>query len=97
MKAKILAATALLFSVAIAPAVYAEDVVVVPGEVETYVREQPFDDTVTMEGDVVVGQSLPDSVVIRDIPDNDDYAYTVVNKRRVIVEPSTRKVIRVYD
>ncbi len=46
---------------------------------------------------VVVGQALPDTVVVTPIPDETGYAYAIVNDERVIVEPSTRKVIQVVQ
>ena len=46
---------------------------------------------------VVVGDPLPPSVELRVVPNHAEYRYAVVNDRRVIVEPSTRKVIRVID
>ena len=46
---------------------------------------------------VVVGEPLPPSVELRVVPNHTEYRYAVVNDRRVIVEPSTRRVIRVID
>ncbi|CAN7700411.1 DUF1236 domain-containing protein [Rhizobium rhizogenes] len=69
-----------------------------PQRVVTYVREQPLpDDAVVVRERVVVGQPLPETVIIRRVPENPKYAYAVVNHERVIVEPSSRKVIRVLD
>jgi hypothetical protein len=76
---------------------FAQEVVVVPDEVDHYVVEQPYDDPVMLDEDVVVGEELPDTVVIHRVPDYDDYGYTVVNRHRVIVEPSTRRIIKVYE
>lgn len=68
--------------------------VVVPGEVRTYVtgHEVP---SATYEGDVAIGSELPSSVEVYPVPSNSDYAYTVVNKQRVIVSPHTHKVIEI--
>lgn len=73
-----------------------ESTVVVPGEVRTYVLEQQVP-SVVYEGDVVVGEPLPDTVEIHTIDNNPDYAYTVVNERRVIVNPQTRTVVQVLE
>ncbi|GAA4181477.1 DUF1236 domain-containing protein [Shinella granuli] len=73
-----------------------ESTVVVPGEVRTYVLEQDVP-SVAYEGDVVVGRVIPDAVEIHTIDGNADYAYTVVNERRVIVNPQTRTVIQVLE
>ena len=70
--------------------------VVLPGEVRTYVMEQQVP-SVVYEGDVIVGTTLPDTVEIHTVPNMDGYAYTVVNDRRVIVEPQTHRVIQVLE
>ncbi|WP_315835481.1 DUF1236 domain-containing protein [Bradyrhizobium prioriisuperbiae] len=46
---------------------------------------------------VVVGEPLPEYVEVRPVPRYRDYSYAVVNDRRVIVEPRTRRVIRVIE
>lgn len=70
--------------------------VVMPGEVRTYVMEQPAD-SMPYEGDVLVGEVLPDAVEVHPVQGYDDYAYTIVNERRVIVNPQTRTVIQVLE
>ena len=46
---------------------------------------------------VVVGEPLPRTVELRPVPNYTEYRYAVVNDRRVIVEPRTRKVIKIID
>jgi Protein of unknown function (DUF1236). len=70
--------------------------VVVPGEVRTYVMEQRVP-SVAYEGEIVVGAPLPEAVEVRTVDGYNDYAYTVVNERRVLVNPQTRTVIQVLD
>ncbi|MGV2098648.1 DUF1236 domain-containing protein [Rhizobium sp. 21-4511-3d] len=70
--------------------------IVLPGEVRTYVMEQQTP-SVVYDGDVVVGTALPDTVEVHTVPNMDGYAYTVVNDRRVIVEPQTHRVIQVLE
>lgn len=70
--------------------------VVLPGEVRTYVMEQPIE-SVPYEGDVLVGRVLPDTVEVRPIEGYDNYGYTIVNERRVIVDPQTHTVIQVLE
>jgi hypothetical protein len=53
--------------------------------------------SVVLQERVVVGEPLPPSVELRVVPNHAEYRYAVVNDRRVIVEPRTRKVIRVID
>lgn len=67
-----------------------------PAEVRTYVMDEHVPSVAVRER-VVVGEPLPGTVVIHRIPKHDEYAYAVVNNRRVIVEPSSRKVIKIYE
>lgn len=53
--------------------------------------------SVVVQENVVIGEPLPPSVELRVVPNHTEYSYAVVNERRVIVEPRTRKVIRVID
>ena len=46
---------------------------------------------------VVVGEPLPAEVELRPVPRHTEYRYAVVNDRRVIVDPRTRKVIKIID
>lgn len=97
MKAKLLAATMVAFSAFAVTQVRAETVYVVPDDADQYVTEQPYDDSVVYDEDFNEGEALPDTVVIRKVPNHDDLGYVVTNKRRIIVEPRTRKVIKVYN
>lgn len=62
--------------------------------VRTYVttQERP---SVVYDGDVAVGSRLPSSVEVYSVPDS-DYSYTVVNKRRYIVN-GDREVVEMVD
>ena len=53
--------------------------------------------SVVVQERVVIGEPLPPSVELRVVPNHAEYSYAVVNDRRVIVEPRTRKVIRVIE
>jgi Protein of unknown function (DUF1236) len=53
--------------------------------------------SVVVQERVVVGDPLPPSVELRVVPNHREYSYAVVNDQRVIVEPRTRKVIRVIE
>jgi len=65
-----------------------------PPPVVTYVEREDVP-SVTVEREVVVGRPLPETVVVHEIPDHPKYAYAVVNHERVIVEPHSRKVIKI--
>lgn len=60
-------------------------------EVRTYVRENPVE-PVYLEGEVVVGASLPETVEVREIPDY-EYRYVYVNGQPVLVEPGTNRIV----
>jgi len=69
-----------------------------PEKVVTYVREAPPPSSrVVVKEKIVVGHPLPQTVVVTPVPDNPTYGYAVVNDERVIVEPSSRKVIQVIN
>jgi Protein of unknown function (DUF1236) len=53
--------------------------------------------SVTVRERVVVGAPLPATVELRPVPNYTQYRYAVVNDRRVIVEPKTRKIIKIID
>jgi hypothetical protein len=74
----------------------AQTTVVLPGEVRTYVLEQQTP-SVVYEGEVVVGQPLPETVEIHTIPDQPDFAYAIVNEKRVIINPKTHTVVEVLQ
>jgi Protein of unknown function (DUF1236) len=57
-------------------------------------RDEP---SVVVRERVVVGEPLPPSVELRTVPSHTEYRYAVVNDRRVIVEPRTRKVIKIIE
>ena len=44
---------------------------------------------------VVVGEPLPQTVVLHEIPDTKTYVFASVNDQRVLVDPKTRVVIEV--
>jgi hypothetical protein len=67
-----------------------------PAEVRTYVTREKIPSTRIVER-VEVGQPLPATVELRTIPNHKEYVYAVVNDRRVIVEPSTRKIIQIIE
>lgn len=60
-------------------------------QVRTYVEENPVE-PVYLEGEVVVGATLPETVEVREIPDY-EYRYVYVNGQPVLVEPGTNRVV----
>lgn len=61
------------------------------------INSVPRDHSVVVHERVVVGEPLPPTVELRTVPQHTEYRYAVVNDRRVIVEPRTRKVVRILD
>jgi hypothetical protein len=53
--------------------------------------------SVVVEEPVAVGEPLPPVVELRPVPGYVEYRYAVVNNQRVIVEPRTRRVIRIIQ
>jgi hypothetical protein len=49
-----------------------------------------------VEEQIVVGEPLPDRVRVRPIP-RSEYRYALVNGRRVIVDPRTRRILRILS
>lgn len=69
-----------------------------PTKVVTYVEEQPMpQQRVVVQERVVVGEPLPESVMVEPVPDADGYAYAFVNDQRVIVEPDSRRVVQIIQ
>jgi hypothetical protein len=68
----------------------------IPNAVINAVPRDPAPHVVVRER-VVVGEPLPANVELRPVPNYTEYRYAVVNDRRVIVEPRSRKVIRIID
>jgi hypothetical protein len=46
---------------------------------------------------VVVGQVLPETVTVYPVPQYQQYDYTIINNHRVIIDPRTRRIVRVVD
>ena len=63
-------------------------------QVKTYVTTNRVD-PVYLEGEVVVGSTLPTNVKVYDIP-NYPKRYAYVNGRTVLVEPGTNRIVYVY-
>ncbi|WP_442581238.1 DUF1236 domain-containing protein [Mesorhizobium sp. ASY16-5R] len=64
-----------------------------PAQVRTYVADNRLE-PVYLDGEVVVGAKVPDTVQIREIPDY-KYSYVNVNGQEVLVEPATRQIVYV--
>ncbi|MDI3469499.1 MAG: hypothetical protein OJF62_001562 [Pseudolabrys sp.] len=67
-----------------------------PAPVITYVQREDIP-SVAVQEQVVVGEPLPATVELHTIPKYQHYRFAVVNHQRVIVEPRTRKVVKIID
>jgi hypothetical protein len=67
-----------------------------PAPVVTYVQREDIP-SVAVEQDVVVGEPLPATVTLHTVPQYKQYSYAVVNHKRVIVEPQSRKVVKIIE
>ncbi|BCJ89797.1 hypothetical protein IZ6_05320 [Terrihabitans soli] len=70
------------------------DIQIGPREREYIVREGR---SVTYDGPIAVGTVLPADVEFYTVPEVTTYRYAVVNDRRVIVEPSSRRIIQIVE
>jgi hypothetical protein len=68
----------------------------IPNAVITSIQGERAPSVVVRER-VVVGEPLPPAVELRPAPRYTEYRYAVVNDRRVIVDPRTRRVIKIID
>ena len=64
-------------------------------EIQTYITENP-QEAVVLDGEVVVGAGIPESVTLYEIPDQPDYRYVVVNNQPVLVNPTDRRIVYIY-
>lgn len=67
-----------------------------PREVITYVERERVP-SVTVQERVAVGEPLPTTVRLRAVPKHREFSYAIVNNQRVIVEPKTRRVVRIIE
>jgi hypothetical protein len=68
----------------------------IPNAVITSIQGERAPSVVVRER-VVVGEPLPPAVELRPVPRYTEYRYAVVNDRRVVVDPRTRRVIKIID
>lgn len=77
----------------------AEDVIITPEQdtvIHEYVKKQPLASVKIPGVELNIGTALPDTVELREVP-NVKYRYVVVDNRTVLVDPGTRKIVKVYN
>lgn len=104
MKVKfvLLAATAGLTMCAGVAVTSAQDVVISPEQdtvIREYVQKKPLASVSVPGVELNIGSTLPETVELHafeDVPDM-KYQYVVVDNKTVLVEPGTRKIVKIYN
>ena len=100
MKIATIAAFALIAGLSTA---WAEDVIVVSPEQDTvireYVKKKPLASISIPGVELNIGSTLPETVEVHSFDSSPDvkYKYVVVDNRTVLVDPGTRKIVKVYE
>ena len=77
----------------------AEDIIIQPEQdtvIREYVKKQPLASVKLPGVELIVGTALPDTVELHEVP-NVKYRYVVIDNRTVLVDPGSRKIVKVYD
>ncbi|MER9480737.1 DUF1236 domain-containing protein [Mesorhizobium sp. M0494] len=77
----------------------AQDVVIEPQQetiVREYVKKQPLASVQLPGVELNVGSTLPDTLELHEVPDV-KYRYVVVDNRTVLVDPGTRRIVKVIE
>ncbi|MER9427402.1 DUF1236 domain-containing protein [Mesorhizobium sp. M0408] len=77
----------------------AQDVVIDPEQetvIKEYVKKQPLASVKIPGVELNIGSTLPDTVELHEVP-NVKYRYVVVENRTVVVDPGTRKIVKVIQ
>lgn len=99
MKMHLSTAAAGLLLLAGVGAAAAQDVVIQPEQetvIREYVKKQPLASLKLPGVELNIGSTLPDTVELREVPDV-KYRYVVVDNQTVLVDPDTRKIVKVIQ
>ncbi|RWP59362.1 MAG: DUF1236 domain-containing protein [Mesorhizobium sp.] len=91
-----IAAAFLLASVG---AVAAQDVIIAPEQetvIREYVKKQPLASVELPGVELNIGSTIPETVELHEVPDV-EYRYVVVDNRTVLVDPGTRKIVKIIQ
>lgn len=81
---------------------FAQDVIITSEQdtvIREYVQKKPLASISVPGVELNIGSSLPETVEVRrfeEVPDV-NYEYVVIDNRTVLVEPGTRRIVKVYD
>ncbi|ESW98941.1 hypothetical protein X747_29895 [Mesorhizobium sp. LNJC384A00] len=79
--------------------VAAQDVIIAPEQetvVREYVKKQPLASVKIPGVELNVGTAIPDTVELHEVP-SVKYRYVVVDGRTVLVDPGTRKIVKIIQ
>ncbi|RWK50518.1 MAG: DUF1236 domain-containing protein [Mesorhizobium sp.] len=77
----------------------AQDVIIQPEQdvvIREYVKKKPVASLSLPGVELNIGTALPETVELYEVPDV-QYRYVVIEGRTVLVDPGTRKIVKVYD
>lgn len=77
----------------------AQDVIIAPEQetvIREYVEKQPLASVELPGVELNIGSTLPDTVELHEVP-NIEYRYVVVDNRTVVVDPGTRKIVKIIQ
>jgi hypothetical protein len=99
VKSATIAALALVAGLSTA---WAQDVIITPEQdtvIREYVKKKPLASISVPGVELNIGSRLPETVEVHSFNDVPDvkYQYVVVDNKTVLVEPGTRKIVKVYN
>ena len=99
MRMHLSTAAAGLFLLAGVGAAAAQDVIIQPEQetvIREYVKKQPLASVKVPGVELNIGTALPDTVELHEVPDV-QYRYVVVDGQTVLVDPGTRKIVKIIQ
>ena len=66
-------------------------------EIRTYVTKERWRSVDVPAAEVVVGRELPSTVELHTVPKVEKYRVAVVGGRTVLVDPGTRKIVKIIE
>ena len=77
----------------------AQDIIIQPEQetvIREYVQKQPLASVKLPGVELNIGTALPDTVELHEVP-NVKYRYVVVDNQTVLVDPGTRKIVKIIQ
>jgi hypothetical protein len=63
-----------------------------------FVRRQPMPgNPVQVSENLVIGRPIPSNLMLSPIPDSPNYAFAIVNQKRLIIDPKNFVIIQILD